>query len=162
LLAEHGWLPTSASAELNASTESWLADAAGWLAPQGTDRESLAQLLSLIFHYDAREALAAQEAHAVLLRKGSREVVRALAHEILAGGDFDSEQYKAIVERLNVTIGHRGRGLFHPIRLALAGRVGDGELDRVIILIDRAASAPGLAPVKTIRARILEFCAALD
>jgi len=35
-------------------------------------------------------------------------------------------------------------------------------LDRVIVLIDGAAAAPGLAPVKTIRARVLEFCAALD
>jgi hypothetical protein len=51
--------------------------------------------------------------------------------------------------------------LFHPIRLALAGRAGEGELDRVILLLDEAAGAFPLG-VKTARNRILEFCASLD
>jgi hypothetical protein len=56
----------------------------------------------------------------------------------------------------------RGRELFHPIRLALAGRAGEGELDRVILLLDEAAVLPFAVPVKSVRTRILEFCAALD
>ena len=56
----------------------------------------------------------------------------------------------------------RGRELFHPLRLALAGRSGEGELDRVILLLDDAASLPFAVPVKSARARILEFCGALD
>jgi hypothetical protein len=56
----------------------------------------------------------------------------------------------------------RSRDLFHPIRLALAGRAGEGELDRVILLIDEAAALPFSVSVKTARARILEFCSALD
>jgi hypothetical protein len=46
--------------------------------------------------------------------------------------------------------------------LALAGRAGGGEFDRVILLLDSAAGTPGLAPVKNTRERILEFCAALE
>jgi len=52
--------------------------------------------------------------------------------------------------------------LFHPIRLALAGRAGEGELDRVILLLDEAANASFAVRVKPARERILEFCAALD
>jgi hypothetical protein len=56
----------------------------------------------------------------------------------------------------------RGRELFHPIRLALAGRAGEGELDRVILLLDEAAGLPFAVKVKSVRVRIVEFCAALD
>jgi hypothetical protein len=56
----------------------------------------------------------------------------------------------------------RGRELFHPIRLALAGRAGEGELDRVILLLEEASSLPFAIPVKPARTRVLEFCAALD
>jgi len=48
------------------------------------------------------------------------------------------------------------------IRLALAGRAGEGEFDRVILLLDAAAKLPFAAPVKGTRQRMLEFCAALD
>jgi hypothetical protein len=54
------------------------------------------------------------------------------------------------------------RELFQPLRLALAGRAGGGELDRVILLVDEAAAAVVAAKVKTVRERTLEFCAALD
>lgn len=166
LLAERGWLRGAGSSEapvqMDERTESWLADAASWLGAHASDRESLAQLAGHIFVYDAREVLAAPEAHAVLLRKDAREVVRALANEVLTAETVDSDRFKEIVTALKEKVGHRGPTLFHPIRLALAGRVGEGELDRVIVLIDRAAAVLGLAPVKTIRARVLEFCAALD
>ena len=166
LLAERGWFRDPHSSQppgqADEATELWLADAANWLGPHAADREALAKLAGLIFVYDARDVLAAPEAHAVLLRKGAREVVRSLANEVLAAETIDSERFKEIVTALKEKLGHRGRGLFHPIRLALAGRAGEGEMDRVIVLIDRAAAAPGLAPLKTIRARVLEFCAALD
>jgi hypothetical protein len=57
---------------------------------------------------------------------------------------------------------YRGRHLFYPIRLALAGRSGEGELDRVILLLDRAAKLRLRVAVKGARQRMLEFCAALD
>ncbi len=34
---------------------------------------------------------------------------------------------------MKAALPYRGRELFYPIRLALAGRAGDGELDRVIL-----------------------------
>jgi hypothetical protein len=46
--------------------------------------------------------------------------------------------------------------------LALAGKIGEGELDRVILLLDSAVRLDFAVPVKGTRQRILEFCAALD
>jgi len=73
-----------------------------------------------------------------------------------------SERFKEIVTVLKDAMELRGRELFHPIRLALAGRAGEGELDRVILLLDEAAALSFAAPVKSARVRILEFCSALD
>ena len=59
-------------------------------------------------------------------------------------------------------VGLSSREIFHPLRVALTGRVRGGELDRVVLLLDRAAQIKGFVPVKSVRARILEFCAAVD
>jgi glutamyl-tRNA synthetase/nondiscriminating glutamyl-tRNA synthetase len=75
---------------------------------------------------------------------------------------FSSDRFKEVVSELKEKLELRGRDLFHPLRLSLAGRPGEGELDRVILLVDEAAALPFAVPIKSIRARILEFCSALD
>ncbi len=132
------------------------------LGPQAESRERLEELLGLVFHYDAHEALAQPEAPSVLTRQGARKVLRALALELLDGPPVDPTRLKAVVARLREEVRAGSRALFHPLRLALAGRVGEGELDRVILLLDAAAQLPFAQPVKGTRQRILEFCAALD
>jgi hypothetical protein len=129
---------------------------------QAADREALAELLALVFHYDSREILARVESHVVLSRYAARDVLRQLALLLLEGTALDSDRFKEIITALKEGLEIRGRELFHPIRLALAGRAGDGELDRVILLLDEAAGASFTVRVKTARERILEFCAALD
>jgi hypothetical protein len=98
----------------------------------------------------------------VLSRYAARDVLRQLALLLLEGTALDSDRFKEIITALKESLEIRGRELFHPIRLALAGRAGDGELDRVILLLDEAAGASFTVRVKTARERILEFCAALD
>ncbi|HTQ59653.1 MAG TPA: hypothetical protein VMI32_05495 [Candidatus Solibacter sp.] len=158
ILRAQGWLASDASpAQL-----AWCERAAALLGPHAADHRSLADLLQLVFHYDAREVLAKVETHAVLSRQGARDVLRHLALLLLEAAPLTPERFKEVVESLKESLGIRSRDLFHPIRLALAGRVGDGELDRVILLLDDAAALPFAAPVKSARQRILEFCAALD
>jgi nondiscriminating glutamyl-tRNA synthetase len=95
----------------------------------------------------------------VLARSGARDVIRELANRVLDGGDLDSDRFKEIVEGIKAAVPYRSREMFHPIRLALTGRAGEGDLDRVILLLDAAAKLDFAAPVKGARQRMLEFCA---
>ena len=158
ILRERGW----AAAELSVEQVAWCEHAAALLGARATNREALAVLLGLIFHYDSQEILARVESHAVLSRYAARDVLRQLALLLLEGGALNSDRFKEIVTSLKEGLDIRGRELFHPIRLALAGRAGEGELDRVILLLDEGAGASFAVQVKSARERILEFCAALD
>jgi Anticodon binding domain len=160
ILRERGWLtPTANRPE---ALEKWLERAAALLGPQAKDRTHLADLLSLIFHYDAAGILREPDSHAVLAREGARDVIRELALILLDGPPLDSDRFKVIVEAVKGRVQFTSRDLFYPLRLALAGRAGGGELDRVILLIDAAAEVPGLAPVKKVHQRMFEFCSALE
>jgi nondiscriminating glutamyl-tRNA synthetase len=158
ILRQNGWLTAEASVEQSG----WCERAANLLGRHATDRAALADLLAPVFHYDAHEIIARVDSHVVLSRYAARDVLRQLALLLLDGAPLTSERFKEIVSALKEGLDLRGRELFHPLRLALAGRSGQGELDRVILLLDDAASLPFAVPVKSARARILEFCAALD
>ncbi len=158
ILRERGWLTVGPTPEIDA----WCEHAAATLGSHAADRTALAELLSLVFHYDAGAILSRVDSHVVLSRYAAREVLRQVALLLLDAAPLNSDRFKEIITKLKEEMGIRGRELFHPIRLALAGRAGEGELDRVILLLDEAAVLPFAVPVKSARARILEFCAALD
>ena len=165
ILRERGWLRTATTPEM----EEWLRDAAAWLGGQAVSysadlekaREMLTELLTLIFSNDAAQLLENQENQAIMARESAREVIRGLANLLLESGELDSQRFREIVDRLKKQFGSQGRNIFYPLRLALAGRAGEGDLDRVILLLDRAAKLPFNVPVKGTRQRMLEFCAAL-
>lgn len=158
ILGERGWLAGEPSLE----QRGWCERAASMLGGHVADRAAMAELLGLIFQYDAREIISRVESHVVLSRYAARGVLRQVALLLLDGAALTSDRFKEIVTALKEGMELRGRELFHPIRLALAGRAGEGELDRVILLLDEAARISFAAPVKTARERILEFCSALD
>jgi hypothetical protein len=157
ILRTRGWL----TGELSPGHTVWCDHAAAILSPVA-DHPGLADLLSLIFHYDSNEILDRVETHAVLSRFAARDVLRELALLLLEAAPLTSERFKEVISVLKEKLQIRGRELFHPIRLALGGRAGEGELDRVILLLDEAAALPFATPVKSARQRILEFCASLD
>jgi nondiscriminating glutamyl-tRNA synthetase len=158
ILRERGWLASDPSA----AELAWCERAAALLGPHCDDRAALADLLALVFHYNAQELLTRVESHVVLSRYAARDVLRHLALLLLEPASLTTERFKEVITALKDGLDLRGRELFHPIRLALAGRAGEGELDRVILLLDEAAALGFPAPVKSARERILEFCASLD
>lgn len=162
ILREHGWLGGAVEPESEETLQAWLSRAADLLGPHAASRVALENLLVPIFSYDAGAILRDPANHAVLAREGARDVIRELANRILSGGDVDSDRLKEIVDGMKAALPQRSRDMFHPIRVALAGRAGDGELDRVILLLDAAAKLPFATPVKGCRQRMLEFCTALD
>ena len=158
ILREHGWL----AGEFSAEHVVWCERAALLLGPQAADRAALESLLSLVFHYDAAELAGQVESHVVLSRDGARDVLRETALLLMDGGALDSERFKEIIGALKTRLERGSRDLFHPIRLALAGKSGEGELDRVILLLDAAAALQWEVPVKSARMRMIEFCSAMD
>jgi hypothetical protein len=162
ILSERGWLSAESEIESDSALEAWLTRVAELLCPHAPDRAALAILLEPIFTYDATAALRNPANQDVLARSGAREVIRELANRILDAGDIDSDRFKELIEAMKAAVPYRSRAMFHPIRLALTGRSGEGELDRVILLLDSAAKINFSVSVKTARQRMLEFCAALD
>ncbi|HET7105823.1 MAG TPA: hypothetical protein VFI38_03370 [Candidatus Acidoferrum sp.] len=158
LLHENHWLTVDPAPEHLA----WADRAARLLGHYAEDRAALASLLRPVFHYDAAETLQSPDAQAAISRYAARDVIRHLALLVLEPTPFTSERFKEVATYLKETCGVRSRDLFNPIRLALAGRTGEGELDRVILLIDEASGLVFAVPVKSVRTRILEFCSALD
>jgi nondiscriminating glutamyl-tRNA synthetase len=158
ILGDHNWLISAPSEQQNA----WCQRAAALLGPKSSELAALDNLLSLIFQYDAQEILATMDAHVVLSRYAARDVIRKLANQLLDPAPLTTGRFNEIVDALKSELGIRGRELFHPLRLALAGHSGEGELDRVILLLDDAAAAGFPAAVKSARTRIIEFCSALD
>jgi len=102
------------------------------------------------------------ETHEVLARYAARDVLREAALLLLDGAPLNSERFKEIITNLKEQLHLPGRELLYPLRLALAGRPGGGSLDRVILLLDEAATLPFAVAVKSSRERMLEFCAHLD
>ncbi len=158
ILRERGWLTTDPTPEIDA----WCGRAAAILGAHAADCAALGELLALVFHYDAPEIMARTETHEVLSRYAARDVLREAALLLLDGAPLNSERFKEIITKLKEQLHLPARELLYPLRLALAGRPGDGSLDRVILLLDEAAPLPFAVPVKYARARILEFCTALD
>jgi hypothetical protein len=157
ILRERAWLTADATEEVNA----WCGHAATILGAHAADRAALMELLTLVFHYDAQQILSRVQTHEVLARYAARDVVRHLALLLLDGVPLNSERFKEIFTALKEQLKLPGREMLYPMRLALAGRPGDGSLDRVILLLDEAAALAFAIPVKSCRTRILEFCASL-
>ena len=162
ILCEHGWLRAEQESARDTALESWLNRAAELLGPHAADDAALSALLELVFSYDAAAILRDPAHQDVLARTGAREVIRELANRVLEGNDVDSDRFKEIIDSMKESVPYRSRAMFHPIRIALTGRVGEGELDRVILLLDSAAKLSFSVPVKSTRQRMLEFCSALD
>ena len=159
VLAVRGWGVAEERGD-EAAQLAWCERAAFLLGPQVADRDGLADLLGLVFEYDAGRVLNDVEAHNVMARYAARDVIRMLARLVLDGGACTPERFSEMVTALKTELDIRGRELFHPVRLALAGRSGEGNLDRVILLIDAAWEA-GFA-VKTVRGRMVEFCSVME
>jgi glutamyl/glutaminyl-tRNA synthetase len=158
ILRNRQWL----TAEPTPEHLAWCERAASLLGPHVEDLAGLENLLQLVFDYSASAILQQPESHSVLARHAAREVLRHLALLLLDPQPFTSEKFKEVVAHLKDAVELRSRDLFHPLRLALAGRSGEGALDRVILLLDEASALLFAVPVKSVHTRIIEFCAHLD
>jgi glutamyl-tRNA synthetase len=120
--------------------------------------------LSVLFTYSADAALADDAIRAEMTSEGPRAVVNALAEELAVTPRLDRERFRVVAGAVKAKTGQKGKGLFHPVRIALTGRAEGPELDLAVPAIDRGAEltpASGLPPIVGCRERATAFARAL-
>jgi glutamyl/glutaminyl-tRNA synthetase len=96
--------------------------------------------------------------------EAAQRVVRALADALEKMPRLDRERVRAVANEVKARTGHKGKPLFHPIRVALTGITEGPELDLLIPAIDRGADLPVSAGIPKIlgnRERASAFVRAL-
>ena len=110
------------------------------MAVGSVDRlEEIPDRLRFLFEFDPPTALARDEVASVLHESGAREVIAALPLAI-DGPLADREAFRAMANRVRERTGHKGKALFHPIRVALTGEGAGPELDLAVPAIERGAA----------------------
>ena len=127
--------------------------------------EEVPDRLRFLFVYDAVAALADESVRAELVEPAAHDVVRALADELaLTPRLMDREAFRALAGRVKDRTKQKGKGLFHPIRLALTGASSGMELDLAVPAIERGAElreGTGLTGVVGCRERAAAMAAGL-
>jgi glutamyl/glutaminyl-tRNA synthetase len=121
--------------------------------------------LKLLFDYDPARALAEPGVRDEMAADGARAVTSALAEELASAPRLDRQTFRAVANQIKTRTGQKAKALFHPIRVALTGRVEGPELDLAIPAIDRGAELPADAGVPKIlgcRERAVAFVTALN
>ncbi len=120
--------------------------------------------LAFLFQFSPEESLRDAALGSEMRTESARAVVSALAEVLAAEPRLDRERFRAAASQVKARCGQKGRGLFHPIRVALTGRAEGPELDLAVPAIDRAADLPpaaGIPPVTGCRERARAFADAL-
>ena len=125
--------------------------------------DQASQRLQQLFEFSPVSALARPGLRAEA--EAARRVIVAFAEELASAPRLiDKQMFRSIADRVKQKTGQKGRGLFHPIRIALTG-AGDGpELDLLVPAMDRGAAleaSSGIAPIVGARERAQAFARSL-
>jgi len=134
------------------------------VAASAADRlEQIPARLAFLFDYSPAQALAQTDVRAEAI--ASRGVIEALAVELASAAPMlDREAFRAMAARVRERSGQKGKGLFHPIRLALTGEPEGLELDIAVPALERGARLrdSGVRTIAGAAERASAFLAALD
>lgn len=110
-----------------------------------------------VFEYPIAETIASGEAHELLDEDGGfKELAAAVLRDYDAGtlplGDNDDHSvlWKKWVKATGKAAGRKGKRLFHPLRLALTGKMSGpdvGQILRVLYLTEKDNAAPAAVPL---------------
>ncbi len=119
--------------------------------------DQVPQRLGQLFGFSVTTALAQPDILAEVAAAPARQVIASLAEELTSQPRLvDRQMFRNVADRVKQKTGHKGRALFHPIRIALTG-AGDGpELDLLVPAMDRGADlhpSSGIAPIIGARER---------
>jgi glutamyl-tRNA synthetase/nondiscriminating glutamyl-tRNA synthetase len=145
-LQREGWIAAPAPGDLE-----YLASVVGVAAGSVDRLEEVPARLRFLFDYSATRALEDPAVRAEA--EAARAVIVALAEELAAQPPLlDRETFRAAATRVRDKTGQKGKGLFHPIRLALTGQPEGVELDLAVPMIERGASVLTTIPSAASRA----------
>ena len=136
------------------------------LVATSVDRlDQVPQRLAFLFGYAPDAALSDRTVAEEMTPPGARAVAAALAAALAVSPRLDRDRFRSVASQVKSQTGQKGKALFHPIRIALTGRVAGPELDLVVPAIDRGAELPadaGLPPITGCRERAALFVRALE
>ena len=138
-------------------TESWLELVLEAVLKNVDHLSQLPEPLRLIFRFDAKEALQAEENTEVIESEDSRRVLSSFCQRVSAAGELDSDKFRALITEVRKETRLKGKNLFHPIRVALTGRTSGPELDKLVPILEQGAKLPLPTPVKGCAERAREF-----
>ena len=143
----------------------WFFGLADLLIPSVDRLEQLPDRAGLIFHYDARAALASPD-NAEVLRWPHTDavlaqfIVKILDDESAREGKLSPEQFKKIINEVKAETGVKGKELFHPIRIVITGSHSGPEFDKLIPILEEGSHLPLPKHVLGVRERVEEFARA--
>ncbi len=157
-LQEQGWLgPADPSHELR----EWLADVLAALIGQLDRMDELVNAARLIFEFHPETDLADETVRAILDEPGAVEVIDRFQVALSSFGSLDRETYREALKQVKTETGQKGKGLFHPIRLALTARSSGPELDKLVPIFERGSKLGLPHAVLGVRERVKKVLACI-
>jgi glutamyl-tRNA synthetase/nondiscriminating glutamyl-tRNA synthetase len=151
--------------EMGQASDIWFSRVVALLSPSVDRIEQLPEKAALIFHYDAKAALAAPDNAEVLGWANTPAVLSTFLGKILedesAGeGKLTAEQFKKIVNEVKAETGAKGKELFHPIRIVVTGSHSGPEFDKLIPILEEGSRLALPKHALGLRERVEEFARA--
>jgi nondiscriminating glutamyl-tRNA synthetase len=140
----------------------WFFRVADLLIPSVDRLDQLPEKATLIFHYDAKTALASPDNAEVLAGPNAdavlaRFVVKVLKNEEARENRLTPETFKKIVNEVKAETGAKGKELFHPIRIVVTGSHSGPEFDKLIPILEEGSRLTLPKHVLSVRERVEEF-----
>jgi nondiscriminating glutamyl-tRNA synthetase len=148
--------------QLSNEVQTWLDRITQLLAPSVDRLDQLPEKAALIFHYDAKAALANPDNAEVLGGEHTdavlaRFVFKVLENEEARENRLTPETFKKIVNEVKAETGAKGKELFHPIRIVVTGSHSGPEFDKLIPILEEGSRLPLPKHVLSVRERVEEF-----
>lgn len=153
---QNGWIPE----QISPQTQTWITEVVGAVLGYLDKVEDVVRESGLIFQYDASEFVKSQ--HQNFLLQEEIEVIEEFSRQLEDCGDIDVEIYREIVANVKRATGQKGRGLFHPIRLALTAQDSGPELDKLIPIFENGKRLDLPVPIFGVRERVAAFLQCLQ
>ena len=90
------------------------------------------------------------------------EVIRLFAEKISRVKEFDYDTFAAIAKEICEETGHKGKDLYHPLRIVLTAKSSGLDLDKFIPLVEEGAKLKFPTPVQNCAQRVSEMMKFLD